>query len=411
MMRSPLNALADSRTFSSLRHRNYLLLWIGTLVSHSGDWMDQLALNWLVLELTGSPLYLGLVSLCRAIPILLFTLIGGVAADRVEKRRLMMITQSFAMTLALLLAALMSLGLIQVWHIFIIAALRGTMMSFNMPARQTIISDLVPRNDLPNAIALNSATMNLTRIIGPSLAGLLISVVGIAGCFYINGFSFLAVLWTLHAMDIPRAERASAVTSVRQGLTEGLRYVRSQPTISLLIIVGLVPMFFGQPYMTMLTVFARDVLAIGPIGLGILTSAAALGAIVGALTLASLGSSSPRGAIMLAAMIALGIFLILFSYSSWPVISALLLLGVGGMNATYNASNNTLLQMSVPDEFRGRVLSTLFVGRGLVPLGTTLAGTLAALVGVQLAVASMATIIVLMGLLTITRAPSLRKLR
>ncbi len=411
MMRSPLNALADSRTFSSLRHRNYLLLWIGTLVSQSGDWMDQLALNWLVLDLTGSPLYLGLVSLCRAIPILLFTLIGGVAADRLERRRLMMITQSFAMILAFLLAALMSLGLLQVWHILIIAALRGTMMSFNLPARQTIISDLVPRQDLPNAIALNSATMNLTRIIGPSLAGILISVVGIAGCFYINGISFLAVLWTLHAMDIPRTKRISAVTSVRQALTEGLKYVRSQPTISLLIVVALVPMFFGQPYMTMLTVFARDVLAIGPMGLGILTSSAALGAIVGALTLATLSNSAPRGAIMLAAMIGFGIFLILFSYSSWPVISALLLLGVGAMNVSYNASNNTLLQMSVPDEFRGRVLSTLFVGRGLVPLGTTLAGTLAALVGVQLAVASMAAVMVLMGLLTITRAPSLRKLR
>ena len=284
-------------------------------------------------------------------------------------------------------------------------------MSLNLPVRQTIISDLVPRDDLANAIALNSMTVNLTRIIGPSIGGLLIALIGVAGCFYINALSFLAVIWTLYRMDIPPKEYKSADASIRQGLIEGFKYIQSQPTISLLIAIAVVPMFFGQPYMTMLTVFARDVLAIGPTGLGILTSASAIGAVVGALTLASLRSSAPRGAIMLLAMITFGLLLIVFSYSSWAPLSVVLLIGVGAMNISYNASNNTLLQMNVPDEFRGRVLSTLFLNRGMVPLGTTVVGMLATLVGIQLALASMAAVIVLLAVLTMAMAPSLRKLR
>jgi MFS family permease len=373
--------------------------------------MDQLALNWLVLELTGSPFYLGMVSLCRAIPILSFTLVGGVLADRFERRKMMMVTQSFAMLLAFLLATLVATGSINIWLIFAIAAARGTMMSFNLPARQTIISDLVPREDLPNAIALNSVTMNLTKIIGPSVAGVLIGAVGVSGCFFINGASFLAVLWTLFQMELPRVERKAADSSVRESLTAGFRYVRSNSTMSLLIVVAVVPTFFGQHYQTMLTVFARDVLEIGSIGLGILTSATSVGAIMGALILASFSNTVPRGLIMLSALIGFGAFLVMFSYSPSPVISTILLLGVGATQVTYNASNNTLLQMGVPDEFRGRVLSTLFINRGLVPLGTALVGSMAAIFGVRLAVASMASIIVLLGITAFAKAPSIRNLR
>ena len=411
MARNLVGTLVQSRTFSSLHYRNYRLLWTGTLVSHSGDWMDQLALNWLVLELTGSPFYLGLVNFCRAIPILLFTLIGGVVADRVERRKLLMVTQTGAMLLAFLLAFLVSSGLVTVWQILAIAALRGLMMSFNLPARQTIISDLVPRHSLANAIALNSVTMSLTKIVGPSLGGVLISLIGTAGCFYVNGLSFLAVLWTLHAMDIPRVDRGSIALSVRQSLGEGLGYIRSQPTVSLLVTVAVVPMFFGMPYQTMLAVFARDVLAIGAAGLGVLTSAVAVGAFVGGLSLASLASSAPRGKIMLVALTSFGALLIAFSYSSWPPLSVALLVGVGAMFTSYNASNNALLQLIVPDEFRGRIVSTLFINRGLVPLGTALAGTLAVLIGIQLTVASMAAIVTLLGILALTMAPALRKLR
>lgn len=408
---SLVGTLVHSRTFASLHHKNYRLLWMGNLVSHSGDWMDQLAFNWLVLQLTGSPFDLGLVNFFRAVPILLFTLIGGAAADRFERRRLMMVTQSFAMLLALLLGVLVSSGLVNIWLIFVIAALRGTMMSFNLPARQSLISDLVPEDDLPNAIALNSATLNLTRIIGPSIAGLLIVAVGVAGCFYLNALSFLAVLWTLNAMTFPKKPSSSATTDVQGSLAEGFRYIRSDRTIFQLVMIATVPMFFGQPYVTMLAAFAYDVLSVGPTGLGILTSATGLGAVVGGLALASLGKSAPRGAIMLGAMALFGLLLALFCWSSWMPLSVLLLMGAGAMNISYNASNNTLIQMRVPNEYRGRVLSTMFLNRSLVPFGTALAGALSLLVGVRVAVGSMASVVIVIGVLGILLVPSLRKLR
>ena len=194
-------------TFVSLRHRNYRLLWFGSLVSSSGDWMDQIALNWLVYDLTGSAVYLGLLNLCRLGPILLFTLIGGVVADRVERRRLLFTTQTVAMLLALALALLVSTGAAQIWAVLLIAAGRGVMMSFNQPARQSLISDLVPADDLMNAIALNSATLNLTRVLGPAIGGGLIASVGVAGAFYVNGVSFLAVLYGLALMRFPERTR------------------------------------------------------------------------------------------------------------------------------------------------------------------------------------------------------------
>ena len=180
-------------TFASLRHRNYQLLWSGTMISQSGDWMDQIALNWLVYDLTGSALALALLNMCRLVPITLFTLVGGVAADRIERRKLLLITQTVAMVLAFALAIVVSTGIVQFWMVLIVAVGRGVMMSFNQPARQSLISDLVPRELLTNAIALNSATMNLTRVIGPIIGGLLIVTVGVAGAFYVNGLSFVAV--------------------------------------------------------------------------------------------------------------------------------------------------------------------------------------------------------------------------
>ncbi len=323
MSGTAVGAPVHSRMFASLRHMNYRLMWMGNLVSQSGDWMDQLAFNWLVLQLTGLPLDLGLVNFFRAVPILLFTLIGGAAADRFERRRLMMATQTFAMLLAFLLAILVSTDGINIWLIFAIAALRGTMTSFNMPARQSLTSDLVPREDLANAIALNSATMNFTMIVGPSMSGLLIVGIGVAGCFYLNGPSFLAVLWTLNAMTFPKKRPRSPTASVRRSLAEAFAYIRSDRTIFLLVMIATVPMFFGQPYMTMLAAFAYDVLSVGPTGLGILTSVTGLGAVVGGLALASLGKSAPRGRIMLVGMALFGLLLTLFCYSSWMPLSVL----------------------------------------------------------------------------------------
>ncbi len=386
-----------SGTFSSLRHRNYLLLWIGTVVSHSGDWMDQIALNWLVLEISNSPLSLGLVNLCRAIPVLLLVPLGGVAADHWERRKILMVTQSTAMCLAFLLGALVTTGLVNVWEIYVIAALRGAVMSFNMPARQSIISDLVPKEDLQNAVALSSATNNLTRVLGPSLGGILIAMFGIDWLFYLNGLSFLAILYTLHLLpDVKTGDGERQKTGPWQELKEGLVYLRGNRLLLYLVALAVVPMFFGQPYITMLAVFARDVLRIGPVGLGLLTSTAGAGSILGALFVAS-RRRAPQIRFMLYGIIFFGISLFLFSFSRGVVLSVLFIFLAGAGNVAYNSANNTLLQLNVPDSYRGRVLSLLFINRGLVPLGTAFTGLLAEKFGAPVALGSMAAALIILG--------------
>ncbi len=383
-----------ARTFSSLKHRDFRIIWIGTVVSHSGDWMDQIALNWLVLEITDSPLSLGLVNLWRAIPVLIFTPLGGVAADQWERRRILMVTQSIYMVLAFVLGALVTTGLVNVWEIYVIAALRGTVMSFNMPARQSMISDLVPRKDLANAIALHSATNHLTRVLGPSLGGVLIALVGIDWLFYLNGASFLAILYTLRLLSDVGTQR-KAVNHWKE-LKDGFAYIGRNRLLLYLVLLGLVPMFFGQPYMTMLAVFARSILEIGPAGLGLLTSVASLGAITGALAVAGL-HRGPRIGVMVSGIIVFGVSLFCFSFSRWLVPSLVFLFLAGGANVFYNATNSALIQMSVADNYRGRVLSLLFINRGLVPLGTACTGLLAETLGAPMALGAMSVMLIVLG--------------
>jgi MFS family permease len=397
-------------TFSSLRHRNYRLLWTGTLISSSGDWMDQIALNWLMYTLTNSPVYLGLLNFCRLAPILVFTLIGGVVADRVERRRLMFTTQSVAMVLALVLAILVSTGVVQVWMVLLIAAGRGVMLSFNMPARQSLISELVPAEDLMNAIALNSATLNLTRVIGPAIGGGLIATVGVAGAFYLNAASFLAVLYGLAMMRFPERPPKRRKAGILTELVGGIRYLRGQPALRTVVILALLPMVFGMPYMTMLTVFARDVLKVGGGGLGLLTACSGAGAMLGALTVASLRGARRRGRLMLAGLVGFGLALLLFSASPWLWLSLPALMAVGASQQVYNATNNTLIQVYVDEEYRGRVTSTLFLNRGMVPLGTLMAGFGTAAFGPQITMGAMAAVLIAMALLAMRFAPAARDL-
>ncbi len=384
------------RTFSSLRNRNFRLLWIGNVVSVSGDWMDQIAFNWLVLVVTNSPLSLGLVNLCRAIPMMLLVPLGGVAADKWERRRILMTTQSTAMVLAFILGGLVTTGLVNIWEIYLIAVLRGAVMSFNLPARESILNDLVPKDGLQNAIALSSATRNLSRVLGPSLGGILIALLGVDWLFYINGLSFLAILQTLHLLKGITTSGGHAKSGALQELKEGFIYLKGNKLLRYLVFLAVIPMFFGQPYMTMLTVFARDVLRIGPAGLGLLTSTTALGSIVGSLIVAG-RRKKPGIGYMLGGMIVFGVALLLFSFSPWVITSIFFLFLVGASNMTYNSTNNTLLQMNVPDAYRGRVLSMLFINRGLIPLGTSLTGLLTEIMGAPKALGTMSMILILLG--------------
>jgi predicted MFS family arabinose efflux permease len=397
-------------TFAALRHRNYRLLWIGTLISQTGDWMDQIALNWLVLQMTGSPAYLGLVNLFRGTPIFFFALLGGVAADRIERRYLMMTTQFSAMMLAFVLAALVYFDVANIWVLVAVATCRGVIISFNLPARHTLVSELVPREDLANAIALTSLTLNLTKVMGPLIGGLLIGGFGVAACFALNGISFVAVLWTLWAMDMPRKIREKSTETLGHSVTEGFRYIRGHSAIRILVLVALVPMFFGQPYLTMLTLFASDVYHIGPEGLGLLVSSAAAGSVCGALLIARFSSATRRGVVMLGFLLAYGISLMAFSLNTWIGAAPFLLIAVGSMQIAYNASNNAILQLAVSDHVRGRVLSTLFLNRGLVAMGTAFVAFLAALVGPQIAMAATTSVLVGTAVLLFFFSPTMRHL-
>lgn len=398
--------------FASLRHRNYRLLWVGSLFAQSGDWMDQVALNWLVWTLTYDPLSLGVLNACRALPILVFTLFGGALADQIERRRLMQSSQTFAMLLAFALAGLVWAEVVQFWMVCIIGALRGVAMSVTQPTRQALISELVPRESLMNAVALNSATMNLTRVFGGALGGLLIGIFGVAGCFFLNGLSFTIVIGALALMQIPPkpAGRGGKERNILRSVGAGLRYIRNDPVLLGLILTGLVPMVFGMPYMSLLPIFADSVLGISNEGYGFMVALTGAGALVGALTVAAVPHVQRRGRIMLGVMVFFGVMLILFSRASWLPLSLVLLLGVGCGSTSYIAVNNTLLQTYASDEMRGRVMSIFFLNRGLVPLGTMLAGFMARLFGAPLAVTIMGIVVVCLALAITVRVPALRTL-
>lgn len=404
------STLFKADMFASLRHRNYRYYWVGTLVSNMGDWMDNVAFNWLMWELTGSGAFLGLLALFRAAPILVFTLFGGALADRMERRRLLQLTQVSAMMLALLLAALVLTDVVEVWHVFAIAAGRGIVMSINMPTRQAMISDIVDREDLTNAIALNSATMNLTRILGGSIGGILITIIGTGGVFLVNGLSTTILITTLALMVIPPLATDGPRRSILRSIGDGLAYIKASDILLSLILLALAPMIFGMPYMTLLPIFADEVLGIGNEGYGILIAFTGIGAMIGALAIAGTSNMRHRGRVMLLVMIAFGVMLFAFSRSTDPTLSYALLLGVGAGQTTYMALNNTLLQTHSSDEMRGRVMSVFFLNRGMVPLGTVGAGFLTEFIGVQWTTSLMAAVLIALAVAALIFLPRLRAL-
>lgn len=388
---------------SSLRHRDYRLFWLGGLISNSGDWMDQVALNWLVYEMTSSTVALGFLNLCRLGPMLLFTVVGGAVADRLERRRLLMVTQTVATLLAAALAALVLSGRATYELVLLIAVGRGVMFSFNQPARQSLIATLVPRQDLRNAVAINSATFNLARVLGPSLGGLLIVVVGSGGVFAVNALSFIPVLWTLALLRssqvVPRA-RASLMADT----AGGLRYLAGHQRLRTLIALALVPALLGMPYLTLITVFSRDVLHVGSVGLGLLTSSVGVGAVGGALYIGAASQQVNLTRLMIGGLAGLGTALLVYAFSPWLVLSALALVVAGVCQQVYAASNQTLIHTHVDDAYRGRVFGILMMNRAMVPLGTTIAGFVAALVGIQLTQAGLAALLLGFTLLVTRRA-------
>lgn len=410
--RSPIEEPAPSglRTFASLRFRDYRLLWFGTLFSSSGLWIQQVSIGWLTYTLTGSAFALGLVNGMRSLPLLVLAPFGGVAADRVDRKQLMLVTQLFLMAITAIFATVIFTGHAAVWNVALFSLLTGVAWAFNMPVRQSVVPSLVPKSALMNAMALNSTGFNTTRIVGPSLAGLLIAAIGIAGNFYLQATAYVGVAMMVWQMNIPARTGPARDVSVRQDLLDGARYVWRHPTLRAQMTLALVPVVVALPYISLMPVFAKDVLDLGPGGFGLLMAAPGLGAVIGTLTIASAGDFRRKGILLFGSLIALGVSLALFSQSrSFPLSLGLLVL-VGMFQMCYMTTNQTLLQMTTPDELRGRVMGIYMLNQGLLPFGSLFAGILADIWGAPLAVAAMGALVIVLAGAGFIRLPSMRNL-
>ena len=375
-------------TIRSLRHRNFQLFFSGQLISLIGTWMQNVAQSWLVYRLTGSSLLLGTVSFAGQIPVFPMAPLAGMMADRWNRRTIVIITQTASMILAFILAALTLTKRITVWEIVLLAALLGVVNAFDIPARQSFLVEMVGREDLMNAIALNSSIFNSARIIGPGIAGILVASIGEGWCFFANAVSYIAVIAGLFMMKIPPRQAEGAIKSAFDHIAEGFRFVRkTAPIRALLLILGLVSLV-GMPYTVLMPVFAKNVLHGDATTLGVLGSASGIGALIGALALASRTRVHGLGRWVWIACASFGAFLILFSLSHWYAASALLLVPVGFSLMTQMGATNTLVQSMVPDRLRGRtmaVYSMMFMG--MAPLGAILAGAAADRIGAPTTVA------------------------
>lgn len=377
-----LRRLTLPNGFSALRHRNYRLYFFGQAISVTGTWMQSLAMSWLVLSLTSSAIKLALVNVLQFAPTLVFGLIAGVVADRVPKRSLLVVTQSIAALCSAVLAFLIWTDHIDLWHVYLLALIVGINNSFDMPARQAFVSEMVGNKaDLPNAIALNSTLFNMGRLVGPALAGLVLGAFGVAICFLVDALSYLAVIISLLMMHISPAVKAARRNNPLESLREGLAYVRATPVVGYLVVFAGLVGVFGINFNVWMPLLAKQEIDTGPGGFGLLMSSLGIGALVGALALAfrSKGASVER---MIATGLVLGIGEITLGLATdiAPRLSlAMAISAVVGFGLTSTmAMANTVVQSTAPDELRGRVMSVyIMVSTGVAPLGALLAGAVA----------------------------------
>ncbi|MFN8483669.1 MAG: MFS transporter [Anaerolineae bacterium] len=373
-----------TRTFHAFRSYNYRLFWLGQLVSLTGTWMQTIGQSWLVLQLTASPLAVGIVTALQTLPILLFTLFGGVFADRVPKRKFLLLTQVISALQALVLGILVYTGRVQLWQVYALALVLGIINAFDNPTRQAFIVELVGREDLPNAVALNSSLFNAARIIGPAVGGVLIAVVGIATAFFLNALSFIAPIVALLLM---RPERFFNVPTPVRGnvfrqIGEGLSFVRHTVPAFIVVIMMAVLGTFGYNFSVTLPLIAEFVLHTSAAGFGLLTSFMGIGSLIGALLLAN--RSQATFPLLLGSSVLFAVFLAAVALSTVLPVTAVLLILLGFASISYTATSNTLLQLNAPDQLRGRVMSIYFLlFAGTTPIGGFITGWLANRIGVS----------------------------
>ncbi|MEJ7568164.1 MAG: MFS transporter [Gaiellaceae bacterium] len=378
----------NARTFASLkRHRNYRLFFVGQLVSVIGTWMQNIALAWLVIELTSSPLAVGILAFCRFAPFTVFGLFAGVVADRVENRKLVIATQLFSMVLSAVLTVIVLTGSATLWLVYVIATLGGCALVFDAPGRHALTFQLVGRDELPNAVALNASLFNASRVVGPSLAGVLIAAFGVGVCFAINTVSFLAVLTSLLLMrkeELVPVARDAEPPSMLRSIGEGLRYARRTPHVRLILAIVTVVSTVGFNFHVILPLLASETLNTGPEVFGILSAFFGAGALVGALLTAALGRASWKVLVAGTGGFSLSLLALAPLTAVWGC--AILLFVTGTCFTLWTSNANSILQLGAPDHLRGRVVSLyLWAFAGLAPIGGLLAGFLTDLGGTPLA--------------------------
>jgi MFS family permease len=397
-------------TFASLRHRDFRYLWIGVVFTSAAQWIQQVTLGWLVYDMTDSAILLGAIYGARAVPTLIISPLGGIITDRMDRRVLMLIVEPFLMALTLAIGILVATGLIEVWHLFVYTILSGAASNFNHTARQALIPNLIPKQDILNAIALNSMAINSSRILGPALGGYLIAWFGVSGNFFLQAAAFGGVLVMAYFMRVPPTPAHTKHSSMWENLRAGIRYVRQDRIVFGLVILALLPAALQQPSQTLMPIFAKDVLEIGPDGFGMLLAATGVGALIAPLILASGGNSAHKGVLMFGGLIGMGLSLVLFARSEWLALSLVILPFVGGTFVLYRSVNNTVLLTVVPDEMRGRVTSILGMDNGLAPLATLLAGMMASFMGAPLALTLLGSVVLALALLAAAKMPYIRAL-
>lgn len=368
------------RAFPAMYHRNFRLFWGGQCISLVGTWMQNIGQAWLVLNLTGSPLKLGIVSAVQWLPVMVFSFAAGPLVDRYPKRKILLLTQTVLMLLAMIMAILVWSGSVLYWHVLALAFVLGCVNTIDNPTRQALVIELVGREDLMNAISLNSTVFNLARIIGPAIAGLLIGMVGIASCFFINGLSFIAAIWALAALHVTTAAREKAPLRLREYLgnvTEGIRYLGANPIILWpIVLIGLLSLFVIN-YSVVIPIFAKHNLGGDAREFGFLMTSLGVGSTMGALTLAAKSKEGPKLRQLFAGAFGMSAFSLLLGVQQWFFLSCILLVLTGFFQITCTAQINATIQINSDDSMRGRVMSVYNLSfGGVTPIGSLYAGGL-----------------------------------
>jgi MFS family permease len=399
------------QTFVAFKYRNYRLWYLGQLVSLMGTWMQMTAQGYLVFQLTKSPAFLGYVGFAAGAPTWLFMLYGGVIADRLPRRTLLIYTQTAMMCVAFVLAALTFTGLVRPWHIVVLASLMGVAMAFDVPARQAFVLELVSRKELANAIALNSTMFNSATAVGPAIAGVVYALFGPAWCFLVNALSFIAIIVTLSLMRIDFKPKQVRRVSTLAELKEGVRYALHEPMIRTIIMVIAATSLFGFSFATLIPAWAVKILKGDATTNGYLQSARGVGAFLSALLIATLSHYDIKGKLLTVGMFVFPALLLAFSFARWLPLSLLLMLGVGAALIQVMNLANALVQTLVPDHLRGRVMGlyglTFF---GLMPIGALWIGTAAEHLGESAAVVIGAAVSLAVAALVYARVPGVRRL-